>query len=256
MAVIDAHVNLTADGRWFHTGHDASLERLLDEMASADIGQALLVALPGAADNRFIADTCARHPERFRGLGHIKNWSRAEAELDELTAMGLKGVKVHPRSQGLDVLAPELEPAWQGMVERGLPVMIDGYFQNLGSSLPLAKLTPFYYDRLARRHPDLRIILAHAGAQRVMDAFWVARSNPNFYLDISHVLEYYAGTSLMADFAFVLAMADQKIIFGSDFPECGPGPYLRRLEALCQDGREVDLELVRQGNIRKLIDFD
>jgi predicted TIM-barrel fold metal-dependent hydrolase len=257
ISVIDAHVAITEDGKWFGTSHDASLERLLDEMQAAAIERALLIAQPGAAENRFIAQVCERMPERFRGLGHIGDWSQALRELAEMESMGLAGLKVHPRSQGVDVLAPELEPFWRKVCEMGWPVMLDGYFQNQGNGLPLEKLTPFYYDKLSRAFPELRIILTHLGAQRCLDAFWVARSNPNFYLDLSHSLLYYRDTSLMKDFLFVMAMADQKVIYGSDFPEYGIDRYLSHVRQMAAQRDDIDLAAIFEGNLcKKLIDFN
>lgn len=253
--IIDCHVNLTPDGGWFATGHKADLGRLLGEMDQAGVAGALLVALPGAAENSYIAEICARYPEKFRGLGHVKDWSNPEAEIAIIRSMGLSGVKAHPRMQNLDVLDPALDRAWRVISEAGLPLLLDGYFQNHADGLSLEKFTPFYYDRLARRHPELCIILAHAGAQRVLDAMWVARSNPNFYLDISHVLAYYSGTSLISDIAMVMDMCDKKVLYGSDFPEYGIGEYLDIFYKTARTRPGMDVRAVLCGNLKKIIDF-
>ena len=253
--IIDAHVNITPDGRWFNTDHNASVERLLGEMESSGVDRALLISMPGAGDNAHLAELCQKYPEKFRAFGHLTRWDRPQAQMEELLAMGMCGLKVHPRSQGVDVLDPALARFWAFLEERGLPVMIDGYYQNASSGIAHHKLTPHYYDRLARQFSELKIILAHAGAQRLMDAFWVARSHANFYLDISHCLCYYQNTGLALDYPFVLAMADKKIIYGSDFPEYSIGMYLEEFRTVCAKREDIDVGAILSGNIRRLVDF-
>ena len=84
-----------------------------------------------------------------------------------------------------------------------------------------------------------------------MDAFWVARSNANFYLDISHCLAYYQGTGLVLDYPFVLDMADQKIIYGSDFPEYSLAGYLGVFRSMCAEHPGIDTTAILAGNISK-----
>jgi hypothetical protein len=48
--IIDANTHITESGQWFQTPHDASIERLRDEIQRAGIDLALVVPLPKTID--------------------------------------------------------------------------------------------------------------------------------------------------------------------------------------------------------------
>ena len=54
--IIDAHVNITHNGKWFNTDCHASLERLLDEMGGAGVYKCLLIYMPLATTNNMEQD--------------------------------------------------------------------------------------------------------------------------------------------------------------------------------------------------------
>jgi predicted TIM-barrel fold metal-dependent hydrolase len=87
-----------------------------------------------------------------------------------------------------------------------------------------------------------------------MDAFFLARSRPNVWLDCSHALAWFAGSSLVADFAWCMDRIDERLLYGSDFPEYGLAEYRRRFEEVAALAPGLRKELA-YGNIRKLVDF-
>ena len=214
--IIDAHVNITPDGRWFQTEHNASLERLLDEMARASVDRCLLVSMPGAATNRFIASVVERYPEKFRGVVFSGD---LEKQVDEIQAMGLSGVKIHPRAQGINLCDERYDSLWRHFNDRRVTLLVDGYLQTAHPSVQVSHLLPLAYERHVKAHPDVTFILAHAGAHRVMDTFFFCRSCPNVYCDLSYSLSVFKDASFYRDFAYLARHADQKVLFGSDFPE-------------------------------------
>jgi predicted TIM-barrel fold metal-dependent hydrolase len=40
------------------------------------------------------------------------------------------------------------------------------------------------------------------------------------FLDMSHTLHYFTGSSIESDLAFVARRLDRRVLFGSDLPEC------------------------------------
>jgi predicted TIM-barrel fold metal-dependent hydrolase len=60
----------------------------------------------------------------------------------------------------------------------------------------------------------------------------MARSRENVYLDLSHTLHYYQGSSVEADLRFLVRRLDRRLLFGSDFPECPVGTALRLLDSM------------------------
>lgn len=241
--IIDAHIHLTPDGRWFNTNYDASAETALRQMDRAGIDMAAVIPMPGPEQREFVKLVVEKYSGRFVTGFTINSLSDKEHDelenwLREKTA---RFVKVHPRLTGLPPLDPGLDRFFASAEEAGVPVVFDTYIRGL--EVPLAGLTPFAYDRLARRRPDLKIVLAHAGAHRVMDALAVAQTHANVYLEMSHVLAYFKDTSLEKDFAFAMNRMDRKLIHGSDFPEYHIDRYL----ALVRDMSSVFIDFEAQG---------
>ncbi len=252
--IIDSHINITHNGKWFNTDHDASLERLLGEMDEAGIDKCLLISMPQATTNKYISSVVERYPDKFRGLGHIEFSKGLKGQVDEILNMGLSGIKIHPRTQGVNCMDPTFEPLFDYLNERHLTLMIDGYYQTCNPGIILDDLTPFRYDGLAKKYKDMKIILSHMGGHRVMDAFFLAKSNSNVYPDNSHVLKYFKGTSIISDCLWVMDNLDEKIIYGSDFPEYRLNNYRNHFEDIIKTRPSLRKEMIFT-NILKLIDF-
>lgn len=240
---IDAHIHITADGSWYNTGLDASEETALRQMDAAGIEHAVIIPMTGQEQRDFCLMTATHRSDRFTTGFTVSDTTDTEyaALLSLLKQENAKFIKVHPRITGIAPLDPKLTPFLHLAAQHNIPVIFDTYIR--GAKLPLQQLTPHRYDELARNHPALKIILAHAGAHRLFDALSVAQSHPNIHLDISHIVEYYSGTSIEKDIAFIMRKMDQKVIYGSDFPEYPIDKYLSKTRSvagsyndICEEG--------------------
>lgn len=252
---IDAHVHVTPDGGWFGSRVNASVKRLFDEMDRSQIERSVVIALPGVADNLFVSDLCRTYTDRLWGFGTLDFDSGPELakQVEQIGGeLGLKGLKVHPRLQGLDPLDERLQEPLEKAAELGMPVM---FCTNLGpGSIGLEHLQPFVYDTLAKRHKQTIFILAHACVQKPLDAFYIAKSNANVFLDMSMVLNYLPGTSAYNDLLFVCEKLDRKVIFGSDFPESSIPSYLELFEGEMKTrNADIDINAVCGGNLLKIL---
>ncbi len=253
--LIDAHVNITEDGQWYNTSYDASLERLMREMDESGIEKCLLISMPFATTNKYVASVVEKYPEKFKGLGHIDFSGDPVEQVAEIIKMNLSGVKLHPRIQGLDCTDSLLEPFFKYLNDRKMLVMIDGYYQTPSERIHLYDLLPFKYDILAKKYRDINFILSHLGGHRVLDTYFLVKSNRNVYTDISHVLKYFDGSSVIADCLWVLERLDQKIIYGSDFPEYDLKAYLTQFEQLSSRRPGIKKEHIF-STIKMLVDFE
>ena len=250
--IIDAHVHVTANGQWFHTGYDASVKRLLREMDETEVDRAILIALAGHIENDFIASVVAEHRDRFWGLGSVNpDDERAVNEVyrchDDL---GLVGLKLHPRLCGWNEDSKEVYKVLEAASNLNMPVMLDTmlYTRNHIPKRPA-------HDVLAEwafAFPELTLILAHAGCHRIMDAFEVAKCFPNIYLDISFLIEKYKGSALLLDIGYVMDHLDQRIIYGSDFPEFSIGTYLETAKSLVANRPNCDQTSIFGYNVMKV----
>ncbi len=236
--IIDAHINVTRDGKWHRTHHDASFDRALREMDRAGVSKAVIIPTADQDNRDFTLELAASRADRFvTGLTinrlDMREFDEVRGILDNKICRFLK---VHPRSTGITPNDPELDPFLALAEEYHVPVLFCTYMR--GPRLPMRDLTPLVFDEIARRRPNLTMVLCHAGSYRPLDALAVAQSHANVYLDMSHVLEYFRGSSAELDFIFMLKRLDRKVIYGSDFPEYPIDSYLERAKTLLNDSDE------------------
>jgi predicted TIM-barrel fold metal-dependent hydrolase len=231
--VIDAHVNLREHARG--AGKPAlAAEDLLREMDAADVAAAVVVPCPGFASNGFVRNECAAHDDRLFAL-YNPDFTRPERTLEEMErfvgAHAPHGIKIHPRFQEVSVHDTIVEETVSWASEHGLPVLFDCFPH--GDSLHDEARHPLAYQHLARRLPEATIVLAHAGGHRALEAFMVAKANPNIVLESSFTLAYLEGSSAEMDLAFAIRrLSPGRVLYGSDFPEVGVADYLGRTRAV------------------------
>jgi hypothetical protein len=252
--IIDSHIHITEDGKWCNTDIDASLDRLLREMDVSSVEKCVLLPIYGIIPNEFVAKVCRDYPDRFIGFASVDplEGENAICELERaVSEYGLSGLKFHPRLQGFAPNDERLFPLLEKAIELDIPVLFDTYFQS--EKVLLKELGPFQYDILAKRYPEAKIILAHAGAHKVMDAYFVAKANRNVYLEVSHIFSYFKGTSVIDDVLFVCDRLDKKVIYGSDFPEVSIDGYYRELSSFLSKISTCDSEAIFGGNLERIL---
>lgn len=203
---------------------------LLDIMNKSGIWRVGLVNYPSPdlmgftmETNTFAARYAEAAPERLLPYGGVHPRFQADTagHVDDLIAMGIRCLKIHPShqlfpanayTQGLETLGA----IYRRCEERGLPVMI-----HTGTSIfPGARNKfgrPMELDDVAIDFPKLVIIMAHGGRPLWMDeAFFVLRRHRNMYLDVSGIpplklLEYFPRLSEIGD----------RVLWGTDWPSPG-----------------------------------
>ena len=199
---------------------------------------------------------CKEKPGLFVGFGHFNDFSESKVmkQFNEFLAWGFKGIKIHPSSQYISLRDKRLSLVFELCQKHNLCVMIDSFPQN--SKIPLEEIAPYEIDKIAKKYPDLKIIIAHMGANKVMDALFVCKANKNVYLESSIILSYFAGSSVILDAEYVFRHLDQKIIFGSDFPEADPQAYINLMKKHLEKYDDCNLDAILRSNILKIIGFE
>jgi predicted TIM-barrel fold metal-dependent hydrolase len=252
--IIDAHVHISDDGKWFNTNIDASVDRLEKDLEKSAVDKVVILPLNEVTSNESVRDLCRKYPDRFIGLATVDpvKDKKAVNNLEKaIQDYRLKGLKLHPRRQGFAPNNSLIYPVLEKAIDLEIPVLFDTYLQN--NNVALNKLLPFEYDLLAKRYPELKIILAHAGGHRVLDAYFVAKANENVYLDVSHVFTYFQGSSVISDLLFVIRHLDRKIIYGSDFPESSLSDYYNLVNKNISQLSDCDTEAIYGGTVAKLL---
>jgi predicted TIM-barrel fold metal-dependent hydrolase len=188
-----------------------------------------------ARGNRVMQAAIDRNPGRVLGYWAVNphyeaSWKQAPADL--APARGFVGFKLLPDYHAYPVEGPRYAPALEHANEQGLCVMIHTWGGSACNS-------PQQVDRLARRYPNARLLMGHAGFGDWETAAGVAREHPNVYLELTavyaahdfSVLPAGSGTPSALGSAlhvngvieyFVETAGSEKILFGTDLPWYSP----------------------------------
>jgi predicted TIM-barrel fold metal-dependent hydrolase len=225
---IDGHTHVLAPDSPFSVKRNGDPNLLLEMLDEAGLDRAVIFGIAPYDRNEYTAEVCARHPDRFIGFVSISpndtvfsdygTKTPVDRLVDALELYPFRGVKLHPRIQGFSISDPKHTPLFQKIAELGLPVLVDTI--SRGSQAPIADNLPFEIDRVLRRVPGLKVIMAHMGGHRVMDAHSVVIAHPHVYVDLSWVLHLYQGSSVERDIKWAVKQLApmRRVIFGSDFP--------------------------------------
>ena len=140
MAVIDIHAHVYPDkiaerasqsvGEFYHVGmyEGGSVEALLSATTTSPITHFVVHSVatkPGNVEsiNDFIAEQCRIHPE-FIGFATLhQDYPTPRTEIERAMGLGLKGLKLHPDTQQVDMDDPRLMRIYE-MIEGRLPLIV------------------------------------------------------------------------------------------------------------------------------------
>jgi len=243
--LIDSIVHATADGRWFGTHFDASANRLLREMDEAGLAKAVLVGLASSAtENRELLDIASRHRDRlipcggFNPTAHTRNdvGAAIRAEFHETE---FRAVKFHPRFGDFDIHDPRFLAALDEIAswQRPIPIWLDTFLYRAKAPLRSDPVTALH--RLATTYPSLTFVFLHGTGASLLPLYEAIRFCHNTFLDVSYTLCHYQGSSLDADLRWIARHFDQRMLWGSDFPEIGiPDALALARSLLCDIGQD------------------
>lgn len=204
-AWFDAHTHIGANDPDGMTGTPAELIADLDE---AGHRHALVFAMhePGGYEgpNAHVREVAAGSAGRLRALARIDpNAAGALEEAQRSLREGALGFKLHPRSDAFGLPHPAVDELAALADQARAPILV-----HAGRGIPHLGVAA---TDLARRHPGLRLILAHAA---ISDLGWIAPAAaelPNLLFDTA----WWQVSDLLTLFTTV---PPGNIVFGSDTP--------------------------------------
>lgn len=255
MKFFDSLVHITPDGRWLGADrYDASPSRLLADMDKAGVDRACLVGVANWIDNATVERLARQDPHRFvpvagfNPLAHA-NDREMEAAIVQLRERGFAGIKLHPRLNAYDPLDSRCIAAISAAGRATLPVFLCTIFRQRKRPTP----SPIdIVDYIAATCPDTRIVLLHGCAAGMLELFEIVRMHPQLILDLSFTILRYAGSSLDEDMRFMCRNLDQRLSWGSDFPEYLPTQAKERIEHLTEGLPREKLQNIFATNLEKL----
>lgn len=125
-------------------------------------------------------------------------------------ALGLRVAKLHCSVGRFDADDPRFEPLWDAAEARAIPVVVHAGHSEHGRT-DAHELAPL--DRVAAAHPQLRLVIAHAGLPDVDAALDLLERRPATYADLTSAHEW----AYPMPIERLEALAD-RLLFGSDCP--------------------------------------
>jgi hypothetical protein len=232
------------------TKRGVPVDKELKMMDEAGIDKGLLVATTGApvGSNIFfekpyekIAEVCAAHPKRFKGLigvnpSRIMTWV---AKLDRaVREFGFVGAHLYPHWFDAPPDDRMYYPFYAKCAELGVPIQI-----QVGHSAQWFLRTvaqPITLDRVAIDFPELKIIGIHIGHPWTEEMISMAWKHPNVFIGTdAHLPKYWDATLVK----FINSRGQDKVMFGTDWPVVD---FKRAME-------ELDKLELREAAKRKLL---
>ena len=221
--------------------HTASLDILMEQEQLAGISNfAVSSSATSPAQvlplNEFIAG-CAEKTPALVPFGSLfptmDDWQQA---LEHVLELGIKGIKIHPDFQKVDINDPRAVPMYRAIAKAGLPVLFHMGDPRFDYSAP-ERLTD-----LIRQVPDLIAIAAHFGGWQAWDRSYAHILPENVFYDTSSSLMFLDKDRALD---FLDKMGAKRFLFGSDFPMWTPKTELERFLALGLDEDTNDTILFR-----------
>ncbi len=172
----DAHTHM---GENDPDGRSATAQEIVDALDRAGQQRALIFAMhePDGyqGPNDAVLAACEASAGRLVPLSRIDPRLDPITEAERCLAAGTRGFKLHPRSDAFPMPHPGVEQVVQIAHEQRMPVLF-----HAGRGIPHLGDAVVDY---ARRYPDARLILAHAGISDLGALDAAAAELPNLYFD-------------------------------------------------------------------------
>ena len=199
-------------GTLFRIGREAGISHFLVHSVATAPRQVSSI-------NRFIASEVTLSDGAFTGLGTLHPDSgQLEQDFSELTALGLKGVKLHPDFQRFRADSDKAMRIYELCAEAGLPVLVHTGDHRFDYSNP---------NRIAnvlRAFPKLKFIGAHFGGWSMWDeAVRLLSGFDNIIVDTSSTF-YATGRTKGQD--LIRKWGADRVMFGADYPMWHPQPEI------------------------------
>ena len=187
--------------------------------------------------NETVAEACRVFPDVFTGLGSVDphKGDAAVAEVANIAALGLRGVKFHPSLQAFAPDDPAYLPVFAACERHGLLALFHTGTSGIGAGQPggqgirLDYARPIRLDAVAAAHPGLTVVAAHFGWPWHMELVAMALHKTNVYLDISGWSPRRIPAELVRELRGRLS---GQFLWGSDFPFLAPERCLAELDSL------------------------
>lgn len=217
--VIDCHGHYGHSWHWMPYRDEEGLLTTMDRIGIDILCVSSMLALRGeyqAGNDETMALT-EQYPDRFIGyaVANPRYADDIEAELERcFQHPGMRGIKIHPTTyvHSYPINGPNYEPVWDFAKRWGCPVLT-----HAGPRSERHTCGPQLIAEVARRHPEVKLIIGHAGSYDSWAALdehiEIVQQHDNLFLEISTMNRFYRSVDYM-----VQRVGSERVLFGSDGP--------------------------------------
>lgn len=247
--IIDTHAHIgELPNSKFTKDFKKNLDFLMEEMRESNVAHSLILAGFKKEDD-FNPSTkslvkLTTDMNNISVVGSIDILTYQQSDLDELEQWlkdkSIVGVKLYTGYQHFYPSDERCKPIYELCIKYDVPVIfhsgdtLAGYVKD-----PKLKYShPLHIDDVASDLPELKIVIAHMGNPWLVDCAEIVYKNPNVYADISGLvvgndLETPYGDLMRTRIIELLTYAgSNKLLFGTDFPLCPLGSYVKFANSL------------------------
>ena len=176
--------------------------------------------------------------------GMYQDYPDFEREIDRVEKLGLRGVKIHPDIQRLDLLDKKMYELCE-ILEGRMPLYL-----HMGDNRPQYRYSePRKLVKLLERFPRLEVVAAHLGGYMAWDEAEVELAGrPNVWYDTSSSL--WAMTPERA-VELIHAYGADRVMYGTDYPVKEPDDELSRFMKL--ELTEKEREDILYNNAKRFL---
>ena len=213
--VVDFHNHV---GRWGVVGGRGDITEYVRIMDAAGVDRACINSI-FFGDHRICNDRVARfvseYPDRFIGVAFVTPHYPEEAvqELERaFDVLRMRYLKLYAPYFYRPIDHDAYMPIFEWANDRGIVVMSHCSFGLEGDDTLTA---PWRFDGLAKRFPQVKWVLAHAGFSPVgeVHAIQVAREHPNIFLETATSRDAHGTIEHLVD-----GVGADRVLYGSDMP--------------------------------------
>jgi len=258
MQIADIHTHIfpgkiaekasAAIGDFYNTPHMelATLENLMAQEEKVGVSYVAVSSSATSPEqashiNDFIIRSVESRPNLIPFGSLFPTMEHWEPELERIVAMGIRGIKIHPDFQKIDIDDPKAVPMYRAISKAGIPVLFHTGDHRYDYSAPERLIN------LIRQVPDLVAIAAHFGGWQAWDRAYKYVMPENVFYDTSSSLMF-LGKERALD--YLEKMGPQRFLYGTDFPMWKPEEELVRFLDLGLD--ESTRDRILFGNFTAL----
>ncbi|NLG10475.1 MAG: amidohydrolase family protein [Coriobacteriaceae bacterium] len=239
MSVVDIHTHIYPDkiaqkavegvGRFYNVQMSGAgtLSGLLKAEAGSGITHNVVHSVALKPDqvmsiNDFIAEQCKEHDNLIGFATMHQDFVNIPTEVERCIELGLKGFKLHPDSQGVNLDDPRLMQLYE-YIEGRLPIIFHTGDYRYDYS------HPHRLKRVLHEFPNLTVNAAHLGGWSIPDLALEYLEHEHCFFDVSSSMMYLGqrrSIELIEHYGY------DRILFGADYPMWNPAIELETFRSL------------------------